>query len=858
MTRHLPTLLTLLFLSGSPAIAQEEPTTPAQGAEARGAARVLIEQAAFEENHERDYQRGLDLFRQAELAATRAKDLSLTKEAAAGVARCQLKLGQQSAARAGLPLTAYATLQNPATLLYGDRLVPVLLSAIRSGYVFSPDGKRYTLAPADAVNLLAQLTTPAADRALTQILATRDPVLRIIAARLLSRTKRHDAHRIRALRDPLVQVRDAAAKSLVRYAEGPQKDRPKEDYPAPLRKALREATQAGSATARRRLDLPDLAAVLSDPDTPTSIRPQVAKLLDERWSQSETIVMSGALTPLEFPGVEALIGAAERGEIDFQDLRFLNRFLSSRSVPTSLARRVETLIYQAKPDNAGSKRLTDTLRNLAGRVTLERALAKTPSWIRPAYWVPVAYQSLGRDPKLLKEHRRWLEADPRRTGEIAHWSTNLGYLFGSLSPRTRATDVEVLALIELTLRRFGRARTQETLLRLWQASLFAFSDHPTPEVEAALAKIHPILPFGFGAGTCASYGAFLQSPADSKLRAREIPYTAIRDHASLSPSTILGWVQSAHPSQRKRAVHFALGCSKTLGKAGRAAFERSLVARLEPATRVANAELLLHSIRDNEAWLETAKSAVANVSSLSPASAQSIFERAPSVSPEFALDALPRVWPAAYGHHTNKLDRLETEWKQATAKFPKRSLAVARETIARAKQWKQGQGELADFPAPVLQRLLAVIVGHHPRGLKLFREERAFLKAAKLDRYVVYWLLGRVGGSLPTSALGDLVTVDGSEEWAVDLLKKIVETRYPGALDFVEECLRDPSQRVRGNARRALNALLEVKRQEEAFAKLRTGLATRELQELAKLLDDESIVVATGAARALGRTGETA
>lgn len=872
MTRSTNPLLTLALVAAFSGAAAAQPAAKTPPTEARGAARVLLEQAAFEEEHERDYERAIRLFEQAVTQATRAQASKLIAEAKLGLVRCRAKLGKGRPAP--LPPHAYATLKNPLTLVYGDRLVPVLLQAARAGHVFSPQGRRHDLAPVAAMEQLAKLRTPKAVEALEQLLGARDPVLKILAVSVLQ-SPFHDPRLLRALADPLPEVRDEAA-AAVSSSE-------RKELTPELARALRAAAAKGSKAA--------LGALERHPDELIPLARDLVGSGSPLWKKAvEALESSWNSSTLDEEKVRVVVQAAELRGYDIESSKLLPQ-LSGRfwalpegfeKLPLDLYARIERVLLGLDYSwNTGDriKLLLSALRSVAGRATLERLQRGDRFWNDEAGLRTAACQTIARNPERLRGYRTWLAADLARLGSAAEWQSTLSALCRALAiwvwrpakrgydkdgkpleikryrGPTAASDEHLMALVGLTLKRFPAEGRQIVLISMREG---VFSESSQAD-ESRLEKLVPGLALASGGGTLDSYARYLSRPRDCDWSPR---LGLLRGYAELTPAQVLDLLPRAHPDKRREALDFALQFRGDLGEKqgtpGVDAFERALVARLQRGERFEFAPRLLQAIHDDGAWLRVAKSEIAHVSTLTaPALAKGCAQHDAS----FAV----RVLPLAAAHLNNLGSRsfggtsLKTLWQKLSLRFPAESAQATAATLRRIASAEKERGEWKELYLGRLLDLGTTLMSAHPRRWELFLQTREELAGSRIQGELAGDLVPKVGRSLPVSALEVLVECGpDSSSYRKDLLKAVERTLNLGLLGFVEKCLQDSDYGVREEAEDVIEAFTKAKDRNDSLERLKTGVDSKELRELAKLLDDPAPEVALGAARAMGRLGDPA
>ena len=224
-------LIAAFFLASS--AVQENPKAPTP--------RAAIEQAAYVEEHERDFEKAVGLYAEAELEARKAGDEGAAIEAAAAKRRLEARIAgkqdpavteQQSEAvvnrigellqsleryssQIGSQSPGWADYSSNSSDLsvYGAAAVPWLESLLEPSpekigdYVVSMDTKL-------AARLLSELATGAGSEALGRALSSKDPLIRRAVADHMS-AERHRALLERAATDPVPQVRSAAISKLL-------------------------------------------------------------------------------------------------------------------------------------------------------------------------------------------------------------------------------------------------------------------------------------------------------------------------------------------------------------------------------------------------------------------------------------------------------------------------------------------------------------------------------------------------------------------------------------------------------------------------------------------------------------------
>jgi len=864
MTRSLSTLLALSLvsvgaLSASPVQAQQAPSPAAKVDEARGAARVLLEQAAFEEEHERDYERAMKLFERARARAKEAGAPKLLARAEASLERCRTKRGE--GAPDALPTSAYQLFDRDEILLYGDRLVPALLQAIRTGTASDSEGKDHKVSPSVAARLLCRLETPGAARALDQLLASRDPVMRITIVRELGP---HNIQQfVKALRDPVPAVRDEAIGELDGYSES--------EWDPQLGEGLRRALLEGAPRAlwplrKHPKELGLLVEHLLEHPEGFDLK-QVVVALDKSLYASRT---------LEPSAVRALLRATgKRGSVSFLQSQFFTGLLKESSWELTPAIRRELEAKLLEVDLKRNPKAERLLKRVAGRATIEKSLT-TPQLSRV---VTSIYANLMFGDRL-EEHRLWLSQDLRRLGSAKDWSRNLKTLCAELattqdmpiveerpgverSARKSSTDAAfpvdaaLLGLFDLTLRRFGPREGARILLRsICPGALSA----PDPALEGRLGSIHPMLPLVMGIGTSASYARCLESPKDENLDTSRLWPS---DAASLSAARVLEIFDGAHPSQRQVGLRFALNLRQLIlrraGKSELRILERGLVARLTRAGRVDHAAQLLETLYDDQAWIQVARGEVAHVST---ATAGPLAETVMGRSEELAVEVLPRAYvhllveQRAYAEEPVLGSKrwLKRVWNKLCTRFPIRTEASAGEAYRLAQEACQGRGPWRGITKGSLSTVIRILVGEHPRGYEIYRAAVESGKAPQ-DLGVAIELLERIGKDLPPETLDFFMTQPQNRYTVLEVIRA---TRYLKGVDYAERELSSPNPDLRERARKALEELGKSLAEQDLVASIKTGLKDKELRDLAALLKDENEDVACGAALALGRLRNTA
>ena len=856
MQRSVPILFILVSfgaLLASPSANAQSATPPpaaARAAEALGAARALLEQAAFEEEHERDFERAAKLFQDAQAQAELAEAEEFLAQAKEGRARCLSKLGQ-GAPRA-LPPQAYAQLGHADTLLYGDRLVPVLLEAIQTGQVVRPSGSPLMFSVESALAQLSRLDCHAAARAIDEVLSAPDPVLRLKMVRALY-AESHQAHLAKALRDPVTKIRFAAREIVLRSPQAPLE-------PA-VAEGLRDLVRAGWSDGIEFLrdyhpsELLPLARGEARARYP-NLWPIVAAAIDK--------TLSGE-APFDPEAVRIVLEAVEAGHRDLVNTTLFREFAQSdwdlRHGPGDLSgevyaglERAILAAYSAESSESSPSELAEVLHWVAGQATVARALSPSHSVLLGPF-VPGAYRAFAHDPRRLRAHREWLSEDPKRLGSATDWAEKLRVLARALSGRgTPETDQDLLALLELTLARFGAREGGKSALQAAVAD--AFSD---PALASELEGLRTGLSIGFGLGARATYQAYLETPDDPSFERSDLLLTP--QPFEWTPAALLDCVDRAHASRREEALRLALAAraeiGQRLGSEPVAELERALVSRFERGGRVAAAPALLSSLADNEAWLRVARGELAFVSTATaPALASQVMSR----SPELAVELLPRAFPllpsASDGLGSN--DWLEDSWNELVERFPLQTEAAGRAALQRGQAALRGEGEWVGVDPVQVEILLRHLVGRHARGLELYREALARNELDPAAYHLRFALIERVGEDLPADALELFLSQAGDWHWQVRVLEAITRASYEPAIEYIERAQRAPQAAVRRQARLAVARILETREDRDRLAELKTGLARRELRELARLLEDADEEVAVGAARAIGRLGDPA
>lgn len=191
--------------------------------------RQLLERAAYAENNQHDLAAAETGYREASVAAAKAGDAAVAKEADAALARVLARRGQGAPLQQTLPLPVFEILQEASRdesgrdwrdaldlALYGDSVVPILqrMAQEPQNAEITVEGYRGAIdnAPLFAVATLAAIDSAKAHAALAQVLESKDPIFRREAVSQL-RT-RHVDLLLRALEDAVPAVRDAAAQTF--------------------------------------------------------------------------------------------------------------------------------------------------------------------------------------------------------------------------------------------------------------------------------------------------------------------------------------------------------------------------------------------------------------------------------------------------------------------------------------------------------------------------------------------------------------------------------------------------------------------------------------------------------------------
>ncbi len=386
--------IVLLALAGG-ALAGDDPVSP----------RVLLEMAAFAEEHERDLEKAAGLYKEALIAAARAGDAETRAEAERGLTRVAERL-DGAAPEAPRPGDA-AAIENRIYLLvktlstadlavasgerereaavsqlsvFGAAAVPELERALAAEKILSPvERQQYEAGliggqvgfAGDSVwaaKALAAIDAPEAVAALDRGLDSADPFVRIAVAKAL-RSDRHRPILERAARDPVERVRNIAIEYLSAVGD-----------PA-LRPLMEAAVREGRYHAVRWLARNAPARVLEiavDEGLPTAARVEAVYHVGERADLSGRERLQPVLAALE---------DAKDPDLAKTACNVLSKILDKKAPGTSdevLHARMEEAALKWLADDQVSRLAHGLLKRVGGIRTVEVLVSRGSDDIVPA------------------------------------------------------------------------------------------------------------------------------------------------------------------------------------------------------------------------------------------------------------------------------------------------------------------------------------------------------------------------------------------------------------------------------------------------------------------------------------------
>lgn len=886
-----PLLLCLGLGWGAPAGAQEPtPTktpglTPSQRAEALGAARVLLEEASFAEEHERRRERARELYARAEAAARQAQSLELAREAAAGVARCSGASAKQAGA-GRLPVSAYSLLArfhleaSPATrgslLLHGKRLVPVLQELIRTGRTYGPDGTRYVLSSEGAIDLLSWVKDPSAEAALLRLVQAKDPVLRRQAVGKLD-AKRHRRVLERVLQEERVDAIRQAALYVISRSE------PSEWSLGIMRSAARAGSSIGCRYLRNSpLGFEELLALLRDPQVPVSARDLVARLIDDRLARQGIEFSLGRLGSDQrsrfLQALKALVAYCDGpvAKLDRGQLVVLSE-VRPEIWPRELGAGVARLLFAHPPGEAHSDyhggdlpsgrrgRMWELFAQRAGLEGLKLVFALRGSGTR--HWLDNAVVRVAET--LDESQQQLLLAWVKELGPEA---LSAGGPFWRQVLWGMVLRLRKQAPLGGTLRRRNQPTSQGGAVQLWELLL----SHGGAEERLALLKA-VTGSYSLDDDQLSYLGEFRGLPLGLRLekqllsiRAQDPP--TVDDFLEVlgSGSTVRIWLRAGIPLERVAKVLDSVPESH----------EFLVQALQDPALKGDPVEVARLALDYTFLTFATQRKPQEQImSALKARFAGALPPRFHTLLPSLVVDS-----PAALKASLIVLRGETIDSKlagKASMVLAKRSdprlfeflprLWKSAELTSAAKQalpWFRYGDDREQLLQGLLKRLFATSGAHlgepglfllFPRPIKAFLEHREALKARAWHEPVLQALArGFKSGELPPKDFAQVLPrADDkpSRETRRILAEVIGHTANPGGTQFLDRCLKDPDPKVRAAAQVAALELAKAREAEEELARRLTGVESPALRELLELAASERASTAEVALTTLGKVG---
>lgn len=890
-------LLTCALTLGSalPALAQAPSPPPPEAlkqAEARGAARALLEQAAFAETHERERERAAALYAKALEAARLGADKALAARAQQGQQRC----GKAAAeAKNPLPPAAYSLLDDYARqdhspqvhkasqglLLYGARLVPVLEELIYTGYTYDGSGLGHRVPMAAAVELLATLRTPRAEAALVDLARHEDPLLRREAVANLDATRHLKLIQSVLDKEKVPGVWSEAVEALTQAKTSPQ-----------ILEGLRYAALRGSRPAMdslARRDPGQLPGLLSHPDLREGEgRVYLAMLIDNEISNRRLLLSDGGAFDLLLAHCAGPSPRLEATRLASWQIAVDERFLWSEPVR---ARRVEALLMPQPPQHLHervqslqrarnhSEDVAAALGDVAGMALVEAA-HQTRLKGKPRLWADAKVYSaalnLGETPAGRERLLAWLAkqetlALPR---DDYFWHAIVIGLCASARDEegARVTATFLLRALEKldadqgisfleSLSNPGDATllggdVSQRHLRPDRALGSVFGTKLAEELEASLLRLRPkkpqlvdafLKPIA-GPQTLQSWLWRDDGPADISAelrRVRPVPYglmiKAIRDPSTRGAP--LGLAKIALQLNQRAEQGPEAPAAREARTSRQAEILAALRARLGSEPSQPDLLALLPFLdRGTSVAIDIAHQLLAGGGSLTAQHAYALQVLA-TAKDDRLWSLFPRLWNSK---------ALSKEARAAFEAFRKplspERLDERLEALTLALlQGKQGPGYGRYFlyyadPIATFTRHRAAL-SRASWYWEIAEEFRYQIKEGYFPVETIDLLLPRKGEELTPSQRQELALLVG-------------RTAYGGGLEFLQRCLRDPHPEVRRSATSALTDLDDARRAEEELARLRTGVADAATRELLSLVRDPDAKTSELALATLGQVAE--
>ncbi len=859
-----------LPLSAQPAA----PPAPTK-AEARGAARALFAEGAFEEQHERDPSRAQVLYRRALERARAASLRALAREAEAAIARCDAKLGRATQ-QAVLPPSAYLFLERLQTkwersdvqqlLRYGERLIPSLVELVIEGRTFGPEGKRYLLPPQRCAELLRGLhDSPAKERAIQRLLSHADAMARSVGLELLDQP-RHLERLQRALASPHEVERIAAlhASSTIYRA------RP---LPSSLIAAVRSAVVTGTEGAHNLLlrEGPTEQLWLAEADDvpPRARRDAVYALV--KSVQDGKAAMKRALPCLiQALSAKDLAWGDRDGLIEHDS----EEIATAVAAEPTLARQLERfLLTLPRQDDKSWSYRSDDLRNAllrlrescASLLTLEACLRGED---RDPVQLSAAVRNLAPSPaapRMLEQ----LAATPR--GRLRHqdWATILSSAARFVEQRPEV----FIRLLELVGERLTPAEVRRALgFRLTRPAPALARRLEAALLKVALGPAGQTIPLLTDVAGVPTFSALLQRSPDPELDqlnriVEQLPPEAYPDlraaveqaPARARPAGVLALLQHSNPRLSRGEVRIGLSPEECDAR------QAQDLRWLDAKQRRAWGSRLLYTLRAGSLQQQALASDLAHDWEELPLdllceALSTLSEHRPQ-QPSFPLlETLTESLGKAAGRKGRGHMRLVELWQREAELSPSHTAEVVSASFgallresppAPLPQARLSPRLRAWLTNPAMFFALRDPVAAFERHLPALAQRRLVWPITRL-------FLVQIGaGERERETLRLFVPAwSHLEAWhRRELLNVVAAAPTRVALPLVERGLAEIDVKVRQAAERALERLGARRRLEEELAQQRTGIADATLRELVELLDAEQDSVAVAAAQALGKLG---